>query len=529
MKIYKEKSHDTQVSLIQILTSEAEKFVWQGNFQDALFIYNQALIHAQETEKQDLLARIETVLQKTSAKDIEEFRQIKNIQIPEPLLLYWLGINYGLENNVDESKKILESFLYLYPDHPHAMDARELVQIISKSFFNKDTIGCLLPLSGKYAIFGHRALYGIQLAIQELSKKYSRQFKLIVKDTKADPIVAAQCVRELQLKNVAGIIGPLLAEKEAGDEAQNLKIPMIAMTQKNDFPLQGDYLFANFITPEMQVKTLGNYLFGNLGIKKAAILYPREKYGQIYMNLFWDMADEYGVQIVGVESYDISSTDFTLPIQKLTGVALPLPDFLQIQKKPLLDSEVDVDDLNTTDEQAEEELENLDQINEEKKDEKIVIDFEVLFIPDSPAKVKLILPQLAFNDATGMYLAGTNLWHDKSLLTDAKGYNKQAVITDGFFDGSQNPLTLEFTKKFTALFGEPPQFLEAIAYDTALIMFTAAMDDAVDSRSSLRDLLKSENFFDGVTGSTAFDENGVAQRDLFLITIKKGQFVEISQ
>ena len=94
---------------------------------------------------------------------------------------------------------------------------------------------------------------------------------------------------------------------------------MIALTQKSEFPLGGDYLFSNFITPQMQVRTLGRYLFGNLGVKKIAFLYPDEKYGRTYMNLFWDMADEYGVQVVGVEAYDGNKTDFREPIQKLTG------------------------------------------------------------------------------------------------------------------------------------------------------------------------------------------------------------------
>ncbi len=532
LKVYQQKSDETKVSLIKILSAEAEKFSWQQNYQDALFVYNQALSLAKEEEKPPLIQAIENVLQKTSAKDIDEFRKIQNIHIPRPLLLYWLGINYGLENNMALSKETLESFLYQYPDHRYAVDAQELVQIISKSFFNKDTIGCLLPLSGKYAIFGQRALSGIQLAIQELSKKYSRPFRLIVKDTKADSDLAVQGVRELQLKNVAGIIGPLLAVQKAGQEAQQLKIPMIALTQKNDFPLLGDYLFANFITPEMQVETLGSYLFGNLGIKKVAILYPDEKYGKKYMNLFWDIADEYGVQVVGVETYNGKDTDFRKPIQKLTGAFFPLPEFLQLQEN--LDDQVDSQigtDAEDIGSQIPKMLTVREQIEADREDkkEKVQIDFEALFIPDSPSKVKLILPQLVFNDALGMYIVGTNLWHHQSLLKDAKGYNKQAVITDGFFDGSRNLATAKFTKAFQTLFGNKPKFLEAIAYDTATILFEAAMSEGVDSGFAIKGALKGGRVFEGVTGSTVFDENGIAHRDLFLMTIKKGKFVEISR
>jgi len=87
-----------KISIIEILSSEAEKFSLQGNYQDALFVYNQALAQASEDEKPSLIFRIELVLSKTPTKKIEEFIDIKNIYIPKSLLLYWLGLNYALEN-----------------------------------------------------------------------------------------------------------------------------------------------------------------------------------------------------------------------------------------------------------------------------------------------------------------------------------------------------------------------------------------------------------------------------------------------
>jgi len=522
----------SKISMIEILSAEAQKFSFQGNYQDALFIYNQALSQASEGEKSQLIQRIESVLAKTPTKTIEAFIDIKNIQIPRSLLLYWLGLNYALEtdveNNIVRSKEVLETFLFEYPDHPYYSDAADLVDVIKKSLFNRDTIGCLLPLTGRYAIFGQRALSGIQLAIQELSKKYNRQFKLIIHDTRANPDIAIEGVRSFHQKNVAGIIGPLLTVNQAGMEAQKLQIPMIALTQKSDFPLQGDYLFANFITPKMQVQTLGAYLFLELGIKKVAILYPNEKYGKKYMELFWDIVDEYDGEVVGVESYDGKKTDFTEPIQKLTGQFFPIPDFLKPEAIELENNVAIDEDENTSLLQTGIEPEILEELKE-KEEEKIQIDFEALFIPDSPSIVNLILPQLAYNDARGIYLIGTNLWHHKSLLKDAKRYNKQAIITDGFFSSSVNSATAQFTKNFETLFNTKPKFLEAISYDTASLLFLTAMDETIDSRQTLKDALQGKHVYEGVTGNTIFDKEGMAHRELFLMTIKKGKFVEISR
>ncbi|MBT3176165.1 MAG: penicillin-binding protein activator [Desulfobacula sp.] len=527
-KVQKEKIEEDspKISIIKSLSHEAKKFAIQGDFQDALFIYNQALSQADADQKPQLISAIESVLVKTPAKTIQEFINIKNIHIPRSLLLYWLGLNYASENNAVKSREILEVFLLEYPDHPYYSDAADLVEDMKKSLFNRHTIGCLLPLTGKYAIFGKRALTGVQLAIQELSKKYDKQFKLIIKDTQANPDITIDCIQQLYKKNVAGIIGPLLMVHEAGQEAEKLQIPIIALTQKSDFSLKGEYLFSNFITPEMQVRTLGEYLFLNLGIKKVAILYPNEKYGKKYMKLFWDIVDEYEGEVVGVEAYDGKKTDFSDPIKKLTGQFFPIPDFL----KP--ESVIPENDVKLNNDQADMDSAQTDALSDKpikKGEEKIQIDFEALFIPDSPSKLNMILPQLAYYDAKGMYLVGTNLWHNKKLLKDVKGYNKQAVIADGFFDGSQNPATLEFTKKFKAVFNTKPKFLEAISYDTTSILFLSAMDETIDSRQSLKNALKVRRIFKGATGNTFFDKDGTAHRDLFLMTIKKGKFVEINR
>ncbi len=517
-----------KISISESLSIQAKKFSTQGNFEDALLIYNQALSKASEVEKLKLISDIELVLAKTPIKTIQEFIIIKNIHIPRSLLLYWLGLNYATENNNLKSIETFESFLIQYPDHPYYSDAADLLNDLKKSIFNHYTIGCLLPLTGKYAIFGQRALTGIQLAIHELSKKYDKQFQLIIKDTQANPDITIDCIQQLYQQNVAGIIGPLLMVDQAAQEAEKFQIPIIALTQKSDFPLKGDYLFSNFITPEMQVKALGDYLFLNLGIKKVAILYPDEKYGKKYMELFWDIVDEHGGEIVGVEPYDGTKTDFADPIQKLTGQFFPIPVFLK-PKKVEPETELNKDqtdiDLAQTDAQTDTQAGTRDK--EEK--EKIQIDFEALFIPDSPSALDMILPQLAYYDARGMYLVGTNLWHNKKLLKDVKGYNKRAIIADGFFDDSQNLATLEFTKKFEAVFNKKPKFLEAISFDTSSILFLTAMDETVDSRQSLKDALKASRIFKGATGDTFFDKDGTAHRNLFLITIKKGKFVEINR
>ena len=526
--VIEEKKPEKETALLRVLMAEAEKFSAEGNNQDALFVYNQALSLAEPQDREKILSGIEKVLAKTDPPDIEAFLQIKNLSIPHDLLLYWLGLNHAALNNYSEAGKVLDLFINTYPDHAYTEDARDLLAAMKSATFKRDTIGCLLPLSGKYQVFGQRALQGIQLAVQDLSNAHDREFHVIIKDTQSNPEKAAQCVDELNQEKVMGILGPMLTPRTAGARAETLGIPLIALTQKSEFPLQGDFLFLNFITPEMQVQALASYIFKVLGLKKVAILYPNERYGKRYMELFWDVVEEFNGEVVGVESYDGKKTDFTTPIQKLTGEFYPLPDFLIPEILPGDEFEIPgVPEPGVLEENKI--VQNSRGGATTPIEAAIEIDFQALFIPDSVSRVNLILPQLAFNDATGMVLLGTNLWHQESLLTGAKGYNKNAVITDGYFGNSKNSIAAGFEKRFTDLYETLPGFFEAIAYDTASILFTAALDEAVDSRESLKNVLQGGMMFEGVTGNTWFDKTGSAHKELFLITVKRGRFMEISQ
>ncbi|MBC8440488.1 MAG: hypothetical protein H8D87_12510, partial [Deltaproteobacteria bacterium] len=62
-----EKDHP-KVSILETLTTEAQKFFFQENYQDALLIYNQALSQASETQQPKVISAIEIVLAKTPTK-----------------------------------------------------------------------------------------------------------------------------------------------------------------------------------------------------------------------------------------------------------------------------------------------------------------------------------------------------------------------------------------------------------------------------------------------------------------------------
>ncbi len=423
----------------------------------------------------------------------------------------------------------------------------KLVETIHQmTLFRMDTIGCLLPLSGPYKKFGYRALKGIELALNRFGSPKERSFKIIVKDTESNPDKAAHCIQELFDEKAACIIGPMITALPAAKAAQERQIPIVALSHRDNITETGDYVFRNFITPEMQVKTLVSYAVRNLKANRFAILYPREKYGTTFMNLFWDEVIENEGEVVGVEAYDLDQMDFAAPVKKLIGLFYEVPEDLKFTMVERFGEEKEKTGQSVfTDHQIMvgsvyynwiEDLkfisllkanEKRDELKEEEEKPEPIIDFDVIFLPDSPKKAGLIIPQLAYYDVENVFLFGSNLWHSDELIKMARPYVQGAIMTEGFFENSDSKRVTEFMAAFLNSYNEKPGFIEAVAYDTAGLLFKTLSRPDIQLRSEIKDALLDLNYLEGVTGRTTFNKNGEAEKQLYLLKIRGDRFVEL--
>ena len=97
--------------------------------------------------------------------------------------------------------------------------------------------------------------------------------------------------------------------------------------------------------------------------------------------------------------------------------------------------------------------------------------------------------QLAYFDIQDVYLLGTNLWHSDSLIRIADQYVQGAVMADGFFAESTSPAVQNFVKKFEETYQEKPDFIEAVVFDSARILFHAVSRPHIRYRNEIRDEL----------------------------------------
>jgi ABC-type branched-subunit amino acid transport system substrate-binding protein len=499
---------------------------------DAVNNYIMALKKSKDMEKDSIVKKLKDAVWELGPEDITTlFNQVED-DVLKGYLMFQLGLNYAEEERYDEALKVLTAFTEKFPEHENIQQAKSLIASINKlSVYSRYTIGCLLPLTGAYEIYGNGALKGIQLAFNQFNARNPQpSIKIIVKDTASDSVKAAAAVKELFEENVAAIIGPVVTSGSAAKEAQNYGIPIITLTQKENIPEIGEYVFRNFITPGMQVKALVSYAVKELGLKNYAILYPDEKYGETFMNLFWDEVIAHKGKVVGVESYRPDGTDFADPIKKLVGLYYDVPEDL----KNIDETAKEKENGEATGNIIETLLSPLDDKSEnwdikENEESEAIVDFDAVFIPDAPKKSGLIIPQLAFYDVKDTYLFGTNLWHSDNLIDMAYKHAQGAIMPDGFFAESKSQNVKQFVDGYNEIFHQKPGFIEAVAYDTALILFQIVSRPDVRFRSVIKNELKRIDGFKGVTGLTSFDNDGNAIKNLYLLQIRGQRFVELER
>lgn len=446
--------------------------------------------------------KLAKTLSKLSMKDIAKLSEKLDHPGIIGYLTYGTGIFHAQEKKYEAAIRLLSDFIETFPGHEDLPAAKvRLEEILNKlqeqstatsspdtvadimARYNQNLVGCLLPLTGKYSSYGNRALNGIQLALSRYEGlNVHPPIRLVIEDTGSDPETAIRKVHAMVRKNVSAIIGPIKTAQAVAIEAQKQRIPIVTFTQKKDITEIGDYIFRNFMTPKMQVDTTVSYAMDVLGIKTFAILYPNEKYGETFMNLFWDKVMSKGGKVVGVESYKPSSTDFAAPIKKLVGRYYSIKTV-------------------------------------QRKKKRSIVDFEALFIPDEANKVGLIIPQLAYYDINDIRLFGTNLWHSRRLIKLAGRFADGVVFPDGFFLNTKRQSTLEFIQMYKQTFGQKPGFMEAVAFDSASMIFSILIEKKIRFKSELKNALAHVNNFNGATGLTSFDETGESSKQLFLIRV----------
>lgn len=342
--------------------------------------------------------------------------------------------------------------IFLYFKYPfHIASEKHIVK--------KVELGVIQPLTGELGNFGKTVLNGIRLAVDDFHERNSDfRINLHVEDSQAKSAVAVSAFNKLRdVNDVRMIIGSLTSSATLAISpiANQSKMLLMSPTASNPaLSKSGPYFFRVWTSDSFDGKVAARYIFNELELRKAGVIYLNNDYGNGLKDVFCETFANMGGQVIIKESYMPDQTDFrTLLIKtKRTNV-------------------------------------------------------EVLYLPGHPKGIGTILKQmkeLGISFSSFSCVAA----EDKEFLTLAGNAANGLYFTAPAFDiNSSRPEVKSFIQDYRNRFSEMPDTHAVHGYDSAAVIFSGIEKGHIDP-DQLCDYLHDLNNYEGLSGDFHFDQNG---------------------
>jgi branched-chain amino acid transport system substrate-binding protein len=347
---------------------------------------------------------------------------------------------------------------------------------------NTVKIGVITSLTGSLAAFGEAHKHGYEVALDEINKKGGiggKQVELDFYDDQSKPDQAVQGVSKLVDQDEMPIIlGSYSSEstKAIVPAVTQRQVPLIipTATADNVMDSHSPWVFRICAGANDYAHTTVAFLKANGAPKTIAIVYENTNFGQSNMKAMQAVAQEAGMNIVAVESYEAKSPDYKAVLQRVKRAN---PDVIYFCSYLL--------DATTLMRQSQE------------------VDLN---------------PKYYTSSGTGFAAAE---------FPTAKGAGKNAEYT---FSVSQWlpeikwPGSQEFDAEFTKRYGSHPAYHAIEAYES-LQAAAQAMNDAKSmDRSAIRDAIRNLNMPSTPFGPVKFNANGQNQHPVLITQVQGGKY-----
>ncbi|MBI3335780.1 MAG: ABC transporter substrate-binding protein, partial [Candidatus Portnoybacteria bacterium] len=153
-------------------------------------------------------------------------------------------------------------------------------------------LGYIGPLTGELADGGEAGLAGATLAVKEINDAggvLGRQLELVAEDDKCSAEGVNAMNKLVNIDKVVAITGPDCSASggPALPIAQKAGVPVVVRWASAPHLTKiGDYIFRVYPSDAFQGKFIAEFLYNDLGKKKAAVVYVKNDWGQGIHDVF---------------------------------------------------------------------------------------------------------------------------------------------------------------------------------------------------------------------------------------------------
>lgn len=339
-------------------------------------------------------------------------------------------------------------------------------------------VGEFASLTGSEASFGQSSHKGTQLAVDDINAAggvLGKKIELLTEDDQSQAGMSATVVRKLiSSDGVVAMLGEVASSRslEAAPICQENKIPMISPSSTNPRVTQvGDYIFrVCFLDSFQGGKVLATFGHDTLKAKTVAVLKDvKSDYSVGLANFFEQGYTAQGGKIVTEENYSGGDKDFSA---QLTAIKAANPD--------------------------------------------------AVFVPGYYTEVGLIALQ-ARQLGINVPLFGGDGWESSVLVSIGGAALEGDYYSTHYSPDDTSPVVQNFVKHFQEKYGETPDSMAALGYDSAMILADAIKRTGTTDAAKVRDAIAATKDFHGTSGTITIDEHRDASKPAVIVTIKGGQ------
>ncbi len=331
-------------------------------------------------------------------------------------------------------------------------------------------IGHVAPLTGEIPKVGESGKNALEMWLEEIGGKITVggvEYKVEIvhedNESKAESSAAA-ATKLITQDKVLAIIGPY-ASKQAiptGEVADKNKTPMISPWSTNPRTTKGrPYVFRAAFLDDFQGQVLAKFAQEEFGAQKVAVLYDvASDYPKGLAEFFKAAAEDLGMEVVAFESFTTGDKDFSAQLTKIINSGA-----------------------------------------------------DILFTPQYYNEVPLIVRQ-AKELGWDKPILGSDSWGSAELMNLCKDDCVGYFFSTHWATKGATGKTKEFIDKYAAKYGEEPDDVAALAWDSAMLLKAAIekcgnlTGNLEEDRQCIRDALAAIPEFEGVTGKMRFNEEG---------------------
>ena len=339
----------------------------------------------------------------------------------------------------------------------------------------KINIGLLIPLSGEQKEIGKSIMQSVRLAINKIDNS---NIQIIPKDTKDDPTRTLAAAKELELKGVKIVIGPVFNKNLIYlDELKEMIF--LSLTNKNIKNPKN--VISAGINASSQINTIVKFKNQN-DINKTIFLIPDSDFKEEIE----DAISRSKIKLKHTHIYNTDPTKITKQIEKFT--------YYPQRKQNLIDEIKRLE--NSTEENKDRKIENL-----KKKDTLGGINFDSVIVSDFDENLKSVFTSLLYTDVSPkrIYYITLNQWFDESFL-------KETSLQPIYFPSINKKNYDKYINEYKEVYDEYPNQLSFLSYDlVGLVYYLIFQNNFVIDKK----IFYKKNKFKGKIGIFDIDKNRI--------------------